>query len=597
MRAPYDVNDFANTRLDHAQDLRELNRLAAYAICDTPPPRQIQTVVDLLLSPYILLSYSLRSIILALHAHLPLESQFTTRLDLFAPLLFKDVEALSSPSSNIHFAQPRMAVLLTALQVPYLGAHFAARPFCQVISVLLDHARAHAQHRQQYNLPPERSLASLRPLLEALAPPDGEDMIQDLSVVTPFEIVLHSRLASNPQLDLIEFQTLHESRTRTALRILTDAISQPVGLRDSRTINELLGELDFNELLYSPACLAFPALAARNPNTAIQVLTRICELTSNSRQHHRVSTLSHVDTHTLPDLLEDLAHALDPSPLRSLDLVMRLVRDQTPAFCTLPSSTFTLPGASDEGDDAVPIGTDLGLITQIVLLGPFLHRCITRLSNAYASAVTNNTTSGRNRSVQQQQAPQPRPDFEEHDVRLLQKQTRVEHLANAALINLWDGTNITDEHIVEGAVPLLMVNTSLKQLMGKGKHVAKLNPTVLPYALESSPPIPDEVAWERELRNFCQLIRALLTSDTIIASARPPRITTSHPGRSAAFSSSSSSSLRPEEEEVASALHSHTQSVGLAIRVELRSFMLERGRYKAANEVFKLLSDSEIEFA
>ncbi|KAK0529901.1 hypothetical protein OC835_004192 [Tilletia horrida] len=578
MRLPYDV-DHSNPQLDHDEDLRELITLAASSLSSASSSSSTSTALtlaDFLLSPYVLLSYSLRSIVLTLHALLPPEAHFHARLDILVPIFVQHARLLASsgaeeedpfngahdPPASVHFAQARVAVILTALQLPYLGAHFAAQPFSNLIEVTTEQARSQAQ--QASSLLPEKSLGPVRPLLEALYPPDGNNRIQDLSTATPFEIILHGRVVSHPQeLDPHEFQTLHESRARTALRILADATTQPVGLRDSRTINELLAELDFLEVLYSPACLAFPALAARNPNTAIQVLSRLCDLTNN------VANQRPSDALALPDLLDELAHALDPSSLRSLDLVIRLVRDQTPATFALALSEISSP---NQPPPRLP--SHLGVLTQLVLLGPFLHRCMARLSRAYSPGNNWSSPGQARRRTANSIIGDSDPNHDEaQEARVHRIETRVQQ----ALANLWNCTGILDARIVEGAVPVLMADASISK-WGKSKADASGSArVVLPYNLDPSPHISDEVAWERELHNFCQLVRALLTSDTLLASPGPPSLTL------------------PLEAQVEAALYAHSRSVAEAVRIELRQFMLEYGKYKAANEVHQLLAATAAE--
>ncbi|KAE8220114.1 hypothetical protein CF319_g6312 [Tilletia indica] len=573
MRAPYDVGQQVNSGVDEEREVEELVGLAAHALSssysnnyDCPSlPTRTQTLATFLLAPYILLSYSLRSIVLAFHALVPQEDHFYARIDILVPIFRQNVNVLTTSSAiqdpntsttTVHFAQARVAVILAILQLPYLGAHYGAQPFYHLIEVTLDHARNHTPPDSL----PEKSLGPLRLLLEAIAPPAGNGRIQTLSTATPFEIIIHGRVIGHSQeLDPHEFQTLHESRVRTALRILANATAQSVGLRDSRTINEVLAELDLHEVRFSPACLAFPALAARNPNTAIQVLTRICDLSSSKPTHN-----SQIDLFTLPNLLDELAHTLDPSSLRSLDLVIRLVRDPTPTEYSLPLHEI----AHASRPPLIP--SALGLLTQIVLLGTFLHRCMTRLTSAY------NDDLGR--SDNQRRGVRGGADSDR------EQSAGNEDLHKAvqdAMANLWSGSSILDDRITDGAVPSLIRDSNLNK--GKGKlgqmEHEESRATLLPYRLDPSPQITDEVSWERELRNFCQLVRALLTSDTILASPYPDFLITQPP---IAF--------------VSAALHDHSRSISEAVRIELRQFMLEYGRYKAANEIHRLLVETEEQF-
>ncbi|CAD6898194.1 unnamed protein product [Tilletia controversa] len=601
MRAPYDIHP-AVRDVDDDEELQDLVSLAAHALSSlyskdehllsfsSPPSSSTSTSISrtgtlaaFLLSPYILLSYSLQSIILTFYAFVPHEEQFSARLDILVPIFLSNVKILTSPSSSpapspdtttsaattttVHFAQARVAVILAALQLPYLGAHFAAQPFCNLINVTLDHSRTHTPSDSTL---PEKSIGPLRLLLEAIAPPSGNGQIRSLSTATPFQIVLHGRVISHSQeLDPHEFQTLHESRVRTALRILADATTQPVGLRDSRTINEVLAELHLHEIRFSPACLAFPALAARNPNTAIQILTRLCDLSSAAEGSTIPSNAPHsdVDNSILPDLLDELAHTLDPSSLRSLDLVVRLVRDQTPASYSLPLHDIQPPSSTP----AALVHSALGLLTQIVLLGTFSHRCMDRLTKA--SNEERARSEGRRRAGPHSQETVS-GEREDGDARSV----LIGRAVQDAMANLWSGTSVLDACITEGAVPVLMKDSNLNSSKGKGRLGSGIDDggkATLPYRLDPSPQIADEIAWERELRNFCQFVRALLTSDTILASTRPPTLTLTSDGH-------------PTE-----ALYAHSRSIAEAVRIELRQFMLEYGRYKAANEIQKLLFDTE----
>ncbi|CAD6925224.1 unnamed protein product, partial [Tilletia controversa] len=528
MRAPYDIHP-AVRDVDDDEELQDLVSLAAHALSSlyskdehllsfsSPPSSSTSTSISrtgtlaaFLLSPYILLSYSLQSIILTFYAFVPHEEQFSARLDILVPIFLSNVKILTSPSSSpapspdtttsaattttVHFAQARVAVILAALQLPYLGAHFAAQPFCNLINVTLDHSRTHTPSDSTL---PEKSIGPLRLLLEAIAPPSGNGQIRSLSTATPFQIVLHGRVISHSQeLDPHEFQTLHESRVRTALRILADATTQPVGLRDSRTINEVLAELHLHEIRFSPACLAFPALAARNPNTAIQILTRLCDLSSAAEGSTIPSNAPHsdVDNSILPDLLDELAHTLDPSSLRSLDLVVRLVRDQTPASYSLPLHDIQPPSSTP----AALVHSALGLLTQIVLLGTFSHRCMDRLTKA--SNEERARSEGRRRAGPHSQETVS-GEREDGDARSV----LIGRAVQDAMANLWSGTSVLDACITEGAVPVLMKDSNLNSSKGKGRLGSGIDDggkATLPYRLDPSPQIADEIAWERELRNL-----------------------------------------------------------------------------------------------